>query len=61
VRDPDGDAVTDPCRVRVPVRSPHPREITAVEGGDFAGQSANESCIGRITMRVERMGLRAGL
>ncbi|GLZ78187.1 hypothetical protein Afil01_29940 [Actinorhabdospora filicis] len=61
VRDPHGDAVTDPRRVRVPVRSPHPREVTAVVGRHFGGQALDDGYSGRVAMPVEWMGIRAGL
>ncbi|MFC7740837.1 hypothetical protein ACFQXA_07415 [Nocardiopsis composta] len=61
MRDPHGDAVTDPCRVRVPVRSPHPREFAAMAGRDLGGQAPDEGGVGRIAMLVERMDIRTGL
>jgi hypothetical protein len=55
MRDPHGDAVADPRRVRVPVCSPHPREFAAVLGRHLGGQSPDDGCVQRVAMLVERM------
>ncbi|GAB3837393.1 hypothetical protein [Kribbella italica] len=61
MRDPNGDAVTDPRRVRVSVGSPHPREVAAVAGGHFGGQVTDEGYVGRVAILVELMGVSAKL
>src|SRR3954463_5918283 len=61
VRDPHGDAVTDPGRVRVPACPTHPVEVTAVLGGHLGGQAPNEGGASWVAILVEWMCLRRGL
>ena len=61
VRDPHGDAVTDPGRVRVPQRPTHPGEVTAVLGGHLSGEGPNEGRAGWVAILVEWVRLRHGL
>ena len=61
MRDPYGDAVPDPGRVRYPESPTHPAEITAVLGDDLCGQGPNDGSLGRVAVLVERVRLRLGL
>ncbi len=61
VRDPHGDTVTDPGRVRVPACPTHPVEVTAVLGRHLGGQAPNEGGAGWVAILVEWMCLRRGL
>src|SRR5699024_1717756 len=55
--DAHGDAVTDPRRVRVPVRPAHPREIGAVARRRLSSQALHEGDLGRVTVLVERVNI----
>jgi hypothetical protein len=61
VRDPHGDAVTDPGRVRVPECPTHPGEVTAVLGGHLGGEAPGGGHIGGVAILVEWVRLRRGL
>ena len=61
MRDPHGDAVTNPRRVRVPIGSLHSREFATKVSRHLSGQAPDKGCADRVTILVERMNTCTGL
>lgn len=61
MRNPYGEATTDPGRVRDPQSATHPAEIAALLGDDFCGQGPDNGRVGRLTVLIGPVRLRLGL